>query len=197
MGFRTFVQKLGWEDIPTDISLPVNEIHSPTALKAYDYLLPWLDLLVVQWELYLAYGGYPRMVACVKQGDPHDEAFINDVYDVVFGDAFKNSKLSNNEEMLLLERLWAAMTSSVSLTTIAEELDVSKDTIKRHVNYLRDAYLLWPCSQKAVGQWLPRKGAIDKLYAVDPLIARLPYLRNDSRRDVDPTQLSEMQLGMV
>ena len=37
----------------------------------------------------------------------------------------------------------------------------------------------------------------EKLYAVDPLIARLAHLRNERRADVDPTVLTEMQIGMA
>jgi predicted AAA+ superfamily ATPase len=160
-------------------------------------MLPWLDLLVVQWELYLEFGGFPRMVSCVKQGASIDDVFVNDVFDVVFGDVFKNSKLSNREETQLLERLWTGMTAPANLSSIAQEMDVSKDTVKRHLGYLRDAYLLWTCPQRSSRHWLPQRGTIDKVYAVDPLIARLAHLRNPARRDMDVTALSEMQLGMA
>lgn len=35
------------------------------------------------------------------------------------------------------------------------------------------------------------------MYAIDSIVARVPYLRNDARHDVDPTTLSEMMLGMA
>ncbi|MHB1738670.1 MAG: hypothetical protein ACYCXA_04155 [Actinomycetes bacterium] len=34
--------------------------------------------------------------------------------------------------------------------------------------------------------WTPRERAQDKVYAVDPLVARLAHLRNPDRADIDP-----------
>jgi predicted AAA+ superfamily ATPase len=86
------------------------------------------------------------------------------------------------------------MSAPINLSSIAREMDVSIDTIKRHAEYLRDAFLLVPCQQKDEKRWVPRKGARAKLYAIDPTIARLPYLLNAARRDIEPSVLSEMQL---
>lgn len=45
--------------------------------------------------------------------------------------------------------------------------------------------------------WVPRNRGRIKLYAVDPIVARLAHLRNPARADIDPTVLTEMQIGMA
>jgi hypothetical protein len=45
----------------------------------------------------------------------------------------------------------------------------------------------------ADGRFLRRERSQEKLYAIDPLIARLAHLRNPARPDVDITVLAEMQ----
>jgi uncharacterized protein len=76
-------------------------------------------------------------------------------------------------------------------------LRVSPDIVVRHVGYLGDAHLSWRCAQRADTAWVPRERAQDKIYAIDPLVARLAHLRNPERADIDPTVLSEMQIGMA
>ncbi|HEY5246184.1 MAG TPA: hypothetical protein VIJ60_10995, partial [Acidimicrobiales bacterium] len=78
----------------------------------------------------------------------------------------------------------------------ARDVGVTQDLVTRHVGYLRNAYLLWHCPQKADRTWTGRLRAQDKLYAVDPLVSRLPHLRNQAHGDPDPTVLTEMQIGM-
>jgi uncharacterized protein len=78
-----------------------------------------------------------------------------------------------------------------------QDIGVTHDVVSRHVGYLRDAFLLWHCPQRAEHHWLPRERTQDKLYAVDPVIARLAHLRNPARSEIDPTVLTEMQIGMA
>jgi predicted AAA+ superfamily ATPase len=92
------------------------------------------------------------------------------------------------------------MGSPVNMTSIGADVDVSHDAVQRHIGYLRDAYLLWSCPQIADGSsssFSRRERAPQKLYAIDPVIARLAHLRNPARHDVDVTILAEMQAGMA
>jgi len=194
MGFRSFVSILSAETPPENSGLAVTDLHSQQARQQYEAMVPWLDIVTKFWDLYLLYGGFPRMVASVKAGKGVDDSFVSNLFDVVSGDAFKNSRLSTTEEIQLLERLWYSMASPINLSEIAKELVTSVDTVKRHSEYLRDAFLLASCPQKDEKRWVPRKGSQTKLYAIDPVIARLPYLLNPSRRDIEPSVLSEMKL---
>ncbi len=197
MGFRTFVETLDRNDRPPLPTLRLSELHSTRAAEAYASLIPWLDILVAAWGQYLQYGGFPKSVAAARRGEALPEAFVEDIYSVVSGDAFKSSRLPSTTEMALLERLWKSMAAPANLTAIAQDVGVAQESVSRHVEFLRDAYLLWVCPLKASTGWLPKVRSQQKLYAVDPLIARLPHLKNQYRADVDPTVLTEMQLGLA
>lgn len=195
MGFRTFASHVARVGLPTADALPLDGLHSAQAATAYQAILPWLDDLVRLWEIYLSYGGFPVAAAAARSGEPIPSHFVDDLFDVIANDAFANSQLSALTEMALIERLWESMGSPANLSNIAADISVRPEVITRHVGYLRDAYLLWACPQRAENAWLPRAGAQPKLYAVDPLVARLAHLRNPERADIDPTVLTEMQLG--
>lgn len=195
MGFRTFADLVSHIALPGAPSLPLDGLRSEQARAAYQQLLPWLDDLVRLWELYISYGGFPVAVAAARVGDSIPPSFVDDLFDVIANDTFANSRLSSLTEVALLERLWASLGSPANLSNIADDVDVSQDVVTRHVGYLRDAYLLWPCPQRDANAWLPRPRSQAKLYAVDPLVARLAHLRNPERADIDPTALTEMQIG--
>lgn len=194
MGFRSFVREL-MDDAPDIGPVPLGALRSPEARDAYQDLLPWLHSLVMLWEQYLNYGGYPVAVAAAKAGQPVPSGFLEDLFNIIANDAFRNSRLAAATEMALLERLWGTISSFANLTNIGQDLDVGHEVVSRHIAYLRDAYLLWQCPQKDERSWTAKDRAQDKIYAVDPLVARLAHLRNASRNDIDPTQLAEMQLG--
>ncbi|HLW45051.1 MAG TPA: AAA family ATPase [Acidimicrobiales bacterium] len=196
MGFRTFVAVVGTTTISAG-PLDLSQLHGPHARRAYHEALPWLDDLVRLWEVYLSYGGFPRAVAAAAAGEPVPTSFVNDMFDVIARDVFAQSRLGPYREMALLERLWQSMASPANLSSIGQDVDVSHDVVSRHVGYLLASFLLWACPQKADGAWLARERAQDKLYAVDPLVARVPHLRNPERQDIDATILTEMQIGMA
>ncbi|HUZ40130.1 MAG TPA: AAA family ATPase [Acidimicrobiales bacterium] len=196
IGFKTFVA-LATDDPAPVSTIDASELRSEKARTAFGSLLPWLDELVRLWEIYLQYGGFPRSVAAAAQGKPIPADFVEDVFNVIAGDAFKSSRLNVAAEMALLERLWSSMASPLNFSNVGADLGMSDETVARHVRYLEDSYLLWRCPQRAENAWVARERAQDKIYAIDPLVARLPYLRNPFRSDIDPTILTEMQIGMA
>ncbi len=197
MGFRTFASLVARQELPASPRLDVSLLRSVSAREQYQALLPWLHLLVPVWEQYLLYGGFPRSVAAAAQGQPVPSSFAEDMFNVIAGDAFRQSKLSRTTEMALLDRLWSSLASPANLSKIGSDVGTTPEVVARHVGYLRDAYLLWHCPQKADGAWVARARAQDKIYAIDPLVARLAHLQNGDRNDVDPTVLTEMQIGMA
>lgn len=165
--------------------------------KTFASLLPWLNDLVRGWDLYLQYGGFPSAVAAAQQGQPVPQHFLQAMMDVIGRDAFASSRLSRAQTTSLLDRLWESMSTPANLSSIAQDVGTSTDTVTRHVQYLRDAYLLWVCPQKYPQRWVPRDGSQSKLYAIDPLVARLAHLLNSERPDIDPTVLTEMMIGVA
>jgi predicted AAA+ superfamily ATPase len=197
MGFRTFATTILQGDVPPGGNIVAAALRSHEARSMYENAIPWLDGLTRAWEQYLLYGGFPRSVSALLDGHPVPESFVDDLFDVVSADVFKNSQLPAATEMALLERLWKSTASPANLTSIGEDVGISNQVVTRHVEYLRDAFLLWACPQRSDGRWLPKPKSQSKLYAVDPLVARLPHLRNTARPDLDPTVLTEMQIGMA
>ena len=192
VGFRTFANLID-ANMPDVPRLNLSGLRDADAYRA---LLPWLDDLVSAWERYLSYGGFPVAVAAARVGEPVPDWFIDDMFNVIFRDAFAASHLSVATTMALLARVVAGMGSPANLNAIATDLGINQEVVTRHVGYLRDAYLLWHCPQKSEDSWTGRHRAQDKLYLVDPLIARLPHVRNSAHSDVDPTIATEMQIGM-
>ncbi len=197
MGFRTFVGRVVRPDVEGVPRLRLADLRTSAARDAYAALIPWLDELVRAWELYLQYGGFPVAAAAARAGRPVDQWFLDDLFAVIFKDAFAASRLSAATTSALLSRLMEGMAAPANLNRIGDDVGISQDVVTRHVDYLRDAYLLWSCPQKAEPAWVPRRRAQDKIYATDPLVARLSHLRNPARPDVDPTVLTEMQIGMA
>lgn len=196
IGFRGFARLLE-PDLPDDVELGLTELRSRQADDAYGALIPWLDVLTRTWDQYLHYGGFPVAVAAARDGEPVPVSFLDDMFNVIYRDAFASSQLSAGTTASLVERLMGAMASPLNVNNAAEDVGVTGERMRRHLEYLRDAYLIWHCPQKAEKAWTPKEKAQDKVYAVDPLIARLAHLRNPQRADIDPTVLTEMQIGMT
>jgi predicted AAA+ superfamily ATPase len=196
LGFRTFAQLLRPE-LSSLPRLPVSRLRGPEAAQAYQTTLPWLPDLVQLWELYLRYGGFPAAVAAARQAQPIPRWFIDDLFSVLHRDAFASSRLSEGQTNALVARLWASMGTPANIGSVAVDVGVGHDSVTRHTGYLRDAYLLWSCPQKAETCFIRKERTQDKLYAIDPIVARLAHLRNTARPDVDLTVLAEMQVGMV
>lgn len=194
MGFGTFMRLRS--SLPA-VRVPLDQLRSRDGADAYGQLLPWLDELVRGWDLYLQYGGFPTAVAAAQRGEPVPDEFLQAMMDVISRDAFGASRLSRTQTSSLLARLWASMATPANFSSIAHDVDTSADTVARHVESLRDAYLAWTCPQRQDDRWLPRDRAQDKVYAVDPLVARLAHLRNPERSDLDPTALTEMMVGVA
>ncbi len=197
MGFRTFVDLVAPRH-PTNVPrVPLVDLHSSVAADAYGSLLGWVGQLSRMWRLYLAYGGFPRSVVAAKQGKAIPGDFVDDIFDVIFRDAFGDSKLAKADASSLVERVMEGMASPLNATSIADDIAVHPTTVARHLAYLRNAYLTWVCPQRSEAGWTALPKAQPKVYAIDSIVARVAYLRNDARHDVDPTILSEMMLGMV
>ncbi len=196
LGFRTFARLLR-PHLPDTPPVGLAYLRGDAARRTYAELLPWLDDLVIAWETYLMYGGFPIAVAAARAGEPVPAWFVDDVFNVVFRDAFSASQLSQTSTAALLERLMWSMAAPANMSRIGADLDLKQDVVARHIRYLGDAYLLWHCPQKAERAWTARERAQDKLYAIDPLVARLAHLRNPARSDIDLTVLAEMQTGLA
>ena len=195
MSFRSFCAALGAElpDVPT---VRPRDFLSKEAEDAADGLLPWLDRIVSLWEVYTRVGGFPQAVAGYLDSGDVDSAFVNDLWDVIHGDALRRENFSATQSMRLLRRLTRNLASPVNMTALAEDIGVgSHSTASRRVKDLIDSYCAWPCHRRGDGQ-LPNLAAQEKIYFVDPLLARLSHLRAD-QPEPDASQVSEQQIGLA
>ena len=197
IGFRTFVDLLLHGGPSPAPRLPLADVRSRVAVDAFDQLLPWLGDLSRLWDLYLQYGGFPQSVAAAYAGVAIPSGFVDDVFNVVFRDVLRESQASETAATDLFSRLMAGMASPTNQRQVGEDVAMSHQTVARHIAYLVNGYLAWSCPQKHESRWLPLPKAQAKVYAVDPLIARLPHLRRPTRPDVDATVLNEMMVGMA
>ncbi len=111
-------------------------------------------------------------------------------------DYHRLTHLDETQTTGLAERARASASTPLNQTSASAGISAHHQIAGRHLDSLRDAYLLWPVQQldrERIG--LPR--AMAKIYPIDPIIGRLAYLRSASRADLDLTVLAESQTGMA
>lgn len=195
MGFRTFASI--WNPELADLPhLDASHVHTTEGEQGYHAAHVWLDQLVRLWELYLLYGGFPASVTAARAGEAVPAWFLDAIFSVIHRDAFASSQLDEAQTTALVARVWESTSTPISLRSVGDDVGLTHPTVARHLEYLRDAYLLWSCPQLDK-EWVPNARAQDKIYPIDPLVGRLGHLRSRGRKDLDPTVLAESQLGMA
>lgn len=196
MGFRSFCRATGTHERVPDVGLRPRDVRSSKGEKAIFELLPFLSDLDHAWQSYLRIGGFPRAVADFVAGGEVSEGFTQALWDVIAGDAFRSAAMSEVELMAFLERLVVGLAAPANASSIARDVGLSDNhRVNDRIDALGFALLAWRCHQVRKG--IPNLRAQAKVYFVDPLIARMPSLRDQRRRDPDDSVLSEQQLGLL
>lgn len=195
MSFHAFTRSVDAGLPPTPAIRP-RDFLSREAEDAIGELLPWLDRIASLWETYLRIGGFPQAVGdYLREGDV-SPSFVDDLWDVIHGDALRREGFSAAQSMRLLRRLTRNLAGPVNMTSLAEDIGVgSHSTAGRRVKDLIDAYCAWPCHQRGDGQ-LPNLAAQEKIYFADPLLALLAHRRGE-QPEPDASKLSEQQIGLA
>ncbi len=90
--FRDFCRLLGGLDgLPDVPAIDPREMMGRQAREAVEEFSFWANDLVDAWELYLRCGGFPRAVADFLRTGDVTPAFLQDLWDVVRGDAGRSS----------------------------------------------------------------------------------------------------------
>ena len=192
MGFRAFAERLeppAEGPVPNVGPLPIADLASPHLNDAAMALVPWLDWLVAAWQTYLHVGGFPAALAGHLRRREVPPQFLRSLLDVIHGDAFRRADWSRPQTTALLQRIAKSLGSPVNHSAIADDLAFAQSTIRRRLEELRDAFVLWPCHREANLQ--PKMNAHAKLYYLDPAYATL------SPSPSDDSQLAEQQLGVA
>ena len=192
MGFRAFAERLDSRPegaVPNVDPLPIADLTPPHLTDAALALVPWLDWLVAAWQTYLHVGGFPAALAGYLREREVPPQFLRSLSDVIHGDAFRRADWSRPQTTALLERITQGLCSPVNHTAMADDLALPQPTIRRRLEALRDAFVLWPCHQES--RLRPKLNARPKVYFLDPAYAALSPVRPDD------SQLAEQQLGVA
>ena len=197
MPFRAFVGAHSDSPPPPDpMPVPVADLTPSLLRDAAFTFAPWLDRLIHQWESYLTVGGFPQATSAHVTGDEQAlRALRRTLLDVIHGEAFVQSRWSRAQSGAFVARLARGLASPTNRHDIAMDLDTSADTVRRRIEALRDAFIVWPCHPCRPTEPLrPALRSQEKIYFTDPVYFSPPH-RDGPRPDLGV--LSEQQLGNV
>jgi predicted AAA+ superfamily ATPase len=195
--FRDFCRLVGVRGLPEISPVLPREMMSPRAREAIGELSFWATDLVDTWELYLRCGGFPRAIRDFLETGDVTPAFIQDLWDVVRGEAIRATSLGDVDLLNLLARIAQGICNPLNASAIAKDVGLgSHHAVNDRVNDLVFAFQTWKCHQ-IDGSGRPNTSTMRKVYFVDPLIARIPSERHHAYRPPDISKLSEQQLGLA
>lgn len=196
MDFREFCLAIGgFESLP-DAELRPSALFTETGEEAIGALLPFFVDLDHAWQSYLRIGGFPRAVRDFVSTADVSVQFIRDLWDVIAGDAFGNTEMTDGKMMAFLERLTKGLASPLNASAVARDVGFSNHhTAEARIDALNVALVAWRCHP--IANRLPNLRAQEKVYFIDPLVARLPYLRDPHRHQPDDSRLTEQQFGLL
>lgn len=196
MSFRSFCRATGdFEALPSAALRPVDVIGSDGEAAIAD-LSPFFAELDRAWQSYLRIGGFPRAVRDFVESADVGEGFAQALWDVLAGDAFQSTGMSEGEVATFVERLGRGLASPLNASAVARDVGLTDHhRVDDRIDSLGFALLAWRC-HRSKGD-LPNMRAQEKVYFVDPLLAHLPHLRDARRALPDESRLSEQQLGLT
>lgn len=196
MDFRSFCLASGdFDRLPTTTLRP-KDLLTTSGERAVGELSVFFSELDHAWQSYLRVGGFPRAVSDFVRTADVGAGFVQALWDVIAGDAFQNTGMSDGGVAAFIERLAVGLGSPLNASAVARDVGLSDHhRVDARLDALGFALMLWRCHRVKDG--LPNLRAQEKVYFLDPLIARLPYLRDERRRQPDDSQLTEQQLGLL
>lgn len=204
MGFQDFARaaSAGVRDAPTHF-LTLAELADRARLRdAVHALVPWLSDLVGMWDLYLQVGGYPTAVADWIEHGRVGPGFVEAIWDVIHGDAFRVARVPPARTQGMLEGLSRRLGNPVGDLPLAREVGFvdssGRPDGRQSEGRLMDleiAFTVWRCHQVQRAHLTPNLRAFAKTYFTDPLLAQIAHFRNPVCTLPDPTLLTEQQIG--
>jgi uncharacterized protein len=196
MDFRSFCFSIGGFDGLPEAALRPGDLFGAAGEKAISDLIPFFSELDRAWQSYLRIGGFPRAVSDFVRTADVSPAFVEALWAVIAGDGFQGAGIGDGEAVAFLERLAIGLTDPLNASAVARDVGFSDHhRVEARVDALEVALMVWRCHRIA-GE-LPNLRAQEKVYFVDPLIARLAHLRDDRRWAPDDSLLTEQQLGLT
>lgn len=194
MGFRDFAREL-YPGLAAELpaaTLSLQDIQSEAAAQCFAPLAVFVDDLARAWERYLDIGGFPRAVADAKRNVDVQPATAEGIWNILTGDVLRVGSMSDRDVKALLSRLIEGISSPLNITNITSNLDIGgRNTVNDRIDRLCASFYMWRISVTHDGQ-APVEGGQDKLYSIDPLVSRLPSLRDNRIEAPDSTKMSEV-----
>jgi uncharacterized protein len=196
MDFRSFCLSIGGFERLPEADLRPKDFFSPTGERFIAELAPFFSDLDHAWQSYLRVGGFPRAVSDFVRTAEVSEGFERALWDVIAGDAFQSTGMTDLDVATFLERLVIGLGSPLNASAVARDVGLSDHhRVNDRIGALGFALMVWRCHR--IGRGLPNLRAQEKIYFLDPLIAGLPHRRDERRRAPDDSQLTEQQLGVL
>jgi len=192
MTFADYCRCMGVGAPDVDALRP-DELTSERAREVWLSLGLHADALIAAWQAYLQTGGYPRAVGDWRRSNNIRRSTCQALWDVVRGDAL-SSGMSEAVLAAVMEGIDRRLGSLTEIVGFAEEVGVGRDALASRLAALIGAFLVWVCPRADADGRADRRKQ-EKLYFLDPLLARLPELIH-GKDTVDVTRLSEQQLGV-
>lgn len=167
--FATFASAFD-EAIPPSPQLSIESLvseHGREALRDAQLLGPRLDAAL---ERYLAFGGLPHAIAeaCAGARNPAQRT-LTVSHDALLREVQRRGA-SRAAAHALLERLIRSLGSSLSWTSLAQDMAVTPPTARSYVEFLAASYQLLPVYSWRADSGAPALGRDKKVYFADPLM---------------------------
>ena len=183
-------------DLPTSPNLDIPDLVDDEAMEAVvSEYRPWMPALVDGWDRYLRVGGYPQSVAADMREEAESPGVLSEtLWDVIHGDAFAGSGLTQTQTQAILRVLTSSLTSLLSVHAVARDAVLADRTAAERLDALRRGFLVFPVHRE---QGLaPKPRAQSKWYFTDPQLARLASTRG-AGQPPDLSRVSEQQLALA
>lgn len=196
MDFRSFCRSIGVVGDVPEAALRPKDLRSVAGAEAISELFPFFSELDDAWQIYLQVGGFPRAVRDFVASASVSDGFARAVWDAISGDTFRATEMSDGQVTAFIERLVDGLAAPLNASAVARDVGLADNhRVNDRIGALVSTLMVWRCHQ--VRRGLPNLRAQEKVYFVDPLLARLANLRDGRRAAPDDSVLSEQQLGLL
>lgn len=192
MPFSDVAQALGM-GAPESPRIRIDNITSADLHETIETLRPWLPAIIDAWDVYLTIGGYPQAVADYCAQGSVDPSLMNTLFDVVHGDALASSELSPSQTIAALRAISRSISSTLDLSSLADDADISRTTARALLDKLRRSFLAYPVHREQ--GMAPKPKAQAKWYCTDPLLASVASARGAGTAP-DSSKVSEQQVAL-
>lgn len=193
MTFREVLTATGVE-VPLPEPVSPDGLQSEPARSAATNLVAFGDELDLAWQRYLETGGFPRAVGDWYRSGEVSRAFIGDLRAWLSADVTSGEPAESVVGLLIA--LHERTTSPLDMSGTAGALHTTRDKLRTRLERLTATFAAFWCHQSdSAGGRISHSQS--KLYLIDPLLARVPTLVDETARPPDLTRSTEAALGLA